>query len=320
MSDLRTLLAQYASQPNLPSHDTLLNLIDAALSANEDACTPLLDFTKAAPLPLVIVPDLHARRDFFLHIMDFILPECGESVLSLLSKQQIRVVCVGDLFHSERRCYERWLTALDEWHSGDNAGKAMTEEMVENLSLLQMVTELQVRFPENFFFLKGNHENIMNKNGDGDFSFRKFACEGAQVRDFMTTVYGDALLHVLSLWEHSLPLCAVFPQCVISHGEPVRSFTRKELESGNAEVVLGLTWTRNGDAEAGSVKKTLQNLLGSANAKHAVWIGGHRPVAERYALRQQGGYVQIHNPSREQIALIMPKKEFNPETDILGVE
>ena len=320
MSDLYTRLAQYAAQDVLPTHDDLLALVDAALSANEAYCTPLLDFTAQEQLPLVVIPDLHARRDFLLHILAYTLPQYDASVLTLLAQARLRVVCVGDLFHSERRGYERWLLAYEEYERGEVSGAAMTAEMIENLSLLQMIATLQVQFPQHFFFLKGNHENILNKTEGGDYSFRKFALEGEQVLAFMEDVYGDAVPHVISLWEHSLPLCAAFPRCVVSHAEPQRAFSKKELSRGGASVVEALTWTRNDEAEAGSVEATLTALLGASAALQAVWLSGHRPVAGRFALRQDGRLVQLHNPRSEQFALVQPDQPFNPDTDIVVLD
>ena len=37
---------------------------------------------------------------------------------------------------------------------------------------------LKINFPQNFHFLKGNHENIYNITENGDFAFKKIADEG----------------------------------------------------------------------------------------------------------------------------------------------
>jgi hypothetical protein len=46
-------------------------------------------------LPTVIVPDLHARMDFFLSVMSHTW-ENDRSVLQMLGSEEIQVVCVGD--------------------------------------------------------------------------------------------------------------------------------------------------------------------------------------------------------------------------------
>ena len=332
----------------LPEHNDLLVLTDEAITVLEresDSYRPrqktddgekgggLLDFSDAPELPLIVVPDLHARCDFFMHLMETPLSylgigtDDGESAESLLvidalAQKKIRIVCVGDLFHSEMRGRNRWLSAWNEYERGNYTSEPMTEEMQENLTLFQMVLRVKGAYPEHFHFLKGNHENILNESGRGNYPFIKFADEGNMVYDFMFSRYGDAILHMMSLWEHTLPLCAVFPGCVVSHAEPKHVYAKKKIidYEENPSVVIGLTWTANDEADDASVKKTMANLLGKSRAKNAVWLSGHRPVQEKFALRQGGKLVQIHNPSLEQVAVILPGHTFCPDTDIIQLE
>lgn len=327
-------LGQLYDAHALPSHDGLLALTEAAIAVLENesgsyrpradghAAGGLLDFTDEPELPLIVVPDLHGRGDFFLHLLRF--PPArwgiggGATVLDALANHALRVVCLGDLFHTERRCKARWLAAWDAYARGEFEGDAMSAEMEENLTLYQMVLRVKDAFPATFHFLKGNHENILNESGRGNHPFRKFADEGNMVYDFMASRYGDGVLHVMSVWEHSLPICAAFPACVASHAEPKETYTRKQIVAygDHPSVVLGLTWTANDEAEDGSVRKNLRVLLGAARAKTAVWLAGHRPTDERYALRQDGALVQIHSPDREQVAVIMPGTRFDAARDI----
>ena len=325
---------------SLPEHDDLLALVDTAISClesepasyrppqkfdGEETGGGLLDFSAAPELPLIVVPDLHARCDFFMHLLQSPLGklhvpcESDETVLDALSLGHVRVVCVGDLFHSERRGMERWLSAWEKYEAGDYESPEMVSEMQENLTLFEMVLRVKNAFPECFHFLKGNHENILNEGGRGNYPFRKFADEGNMVYDFMASHYGDAVLHLMSLWEQSLPLCAVFPRCVVSHAEPKSEYRREKIIEckKNPAVVLGLTWTANDEAESKSVVKNLRRLLGEERAEEAVWLSGHRPVQETYALRQNGRLVQIHNPDREQVAVVLPGAQFDPEKDIV---
>ena len=327
----------------LPEHDYLFSVADSAASVLEnEICSyrpaadsgrlgGLIDFSgpEFERLPLVIVPDLHARAYFLRNILNFVLPEsfaCAEingekkqiSVFQALEEDKARIVFVGDLLHSELRGRLRWLEALDDFDRGIYDGKAMNEEMGEGLTLLSMIMELKTAFPANVHILKGNHENIMNVRGPGDYPFRKFANEGEMVKDFMSEVYGDDVLMVISCFEKNLPLAAVFPECVISHAEPVRAFSRDELVCGmdSDEIILGLTWTENNAAKDGSVKKMLDSLTGNPDA---LYFGGHRPIQGNYALRQHGKYVQIHNPDRQNVVLVYKDKPLDLENDIVQV-
>ena len=341
---------ELSSAQNLPSIDYFRALLDKAISTLENEkrsyrpsadnknAGGLLDFTseKNASLPVIVVPDLHARAYFLFNIINFSLPPSflyntgnnseanskSLTVLDALVQKKVRIVCVGDLLHSEMRGRTRWIQAYTECVRGEFEGSAMTSEMVEGLSLLCMVLELKNAFPEHFHILKGNHENILNQTGDGDFAFCKFVDEGEMVRRFMESHYGDEILYLVSLFEKSLPLVAAFKECVVSHGEPYRPFLKKEIINGmkNADVVQGLTWTENNRAQNGSVLAMLKKFTRRRDFSEARYLGGHRPVVGNYALRQNGFYIQIHNPERQNIALVHKGRRFDPDTDIVSVE
>lgn len=325
---------------SLPAHSYLTELADSTCSVLEtesssyrpkaDDGTPggLLDFTTpdSPRLPVIVVPDLHARTYFLRNILQFTLPpeltdEPYLTVFQALEQKKAFLVCVGDLLHSELRGRERWLTARLEFAHGVRCGPAMTQEMTEGLSLLCMAMELKRAFPGQFHILKGNHENILNGTGNGNFSFRKFADEGEMTRLFMEEAYGDEVLYIISLFEKLLPLAASFPECVISHAEPLRAFLRTEIINGREDgrVISGLTWTENNRAETGSVVTLLRELTRRDDFLNARYLAGHRPVKGAYALRQNGLFVQIHNPERQNIAIVRPGTVFNPETGIVCV-
>ena len=326
---LQQLFELYAKTNELPTRDALLTRIDGALSALQYEGCGIRDLKKLSSLPLVVVPDLHGRRDFFYSLLLWHLPPSfrsslampvpDEPLLSLLMEGLVCIVSVGDLFHSEGRGKDRWLKAYADYLHGDVISAPMREEMCENLNLLQMVMLLQLPFSDIFVCLKGNHENIMNKTADGDFAFRKFAEEGEQVRAFMDATYGRDVSEKIREWEQILPLCAVYKNCVVSHAEPLHPYSRDEIISMESDAVYGLTWTRNGEAEEDSVEKTLGGLLDRPAAENAVWLSGHRPVEGSYALRQGGRLIQIHNPWKQQVALVTGARRFNPETDIFEV-
>lgn len=270
--------------------------------------------------PLIVIPDFHARPYFLLNILEYEIFD-GTTVYEALKQDNLKMVCVGDLLHTERKTRERWTAAAAEFEREIFTGPAMSSEMQEGLALLCALYYLKTVFPESVHILKGNHENILNVTGGGDFAFGKYADEGEMCRCFIQEYYGDDILYLLSCVEKNLPLLYYGKKCIISHAEPVRAFTKKELIDAHQYpgVVQGLTWTDNGDAENGSVKRTIQNLTGFEDTGDYVWLGGHRPVPEKYRLRQDGLYIQIHNPSRQNIAFINEKDKFDPEKDIIGV-
>lgn len=286
----------------------------------------LLDFRGERRLPLLIVPDLHARPDFFRTLMLFSLPErylppdsTGAMVCELLARSQLRIVCVGDGLHSEAPGYGRWRQALRDYAAGIADGDAMREEMAAGLSLMLMVMRLKCLYPAHFHFLKGNHENILNAEGGGNHGFVKFAAEGAMTAAFMRTYYGESLTAQYARFERLLPVCAVFPQCIVSHAEPETAYSREELIQApvRPDVTEGLTWTDNGAAQYAGVRRMLRDFL--PDAPCARYFGGHRPVHSRYELRDEGAFVQIHNPLEWRAAVVSADGAFDEERDILDI-
>jgi len=87
-----------------------------------------------------------------------------------------------------------------------------------------------------------------------------------------------------------------------------------------ADVVEALVWTANGEAEPGSVERSLASLLAARaglSLEGALWFGGHRPVAGRYALRAGGRYVQFHEIGARRAVLLLPGRAPDPDRDIL---
>ncbi|MBE6354380.1 MAG: hypothetical protein E7061_06620 [Treponema sp.] len=336
-------IEDYVSLDKLPDDRTAMEELDEAVSVleNETAfyrpvkrngkCGALLDFTKNT-LPVILVPDLHGRKDFLLNLLKLdvsslkktgafdgtAFSSAGCRVADLLAEKEIIVVCVGDGIHSEKRGRMRWMQAYEDWKCSAAAGPSMQEEMKENIATMRAVMELKKSFPENFHFLKGNHENILNSSENGNLPFYKYANEGQMTCDFIRQVYGDAVLYLISLWEKNLPLCCAFKDFCVSHAEPGKFYTRKKIIEGSGEVVHSFTWTDNDAADEGCVQKLFKELTGLDKEK-ALWFGGHRPVRDKFYLRQNGSYVQFHNPEKMNVAVVGRASDFDPEKSIISV-
>ena len=323
----------------LPDHDFLFNLAEKCSVIMETEFTDyrppsdsgipggVLDYRNSS-LPLVVVPDIHARPKFVYNILkyplteDFLGTDKSYTVLEALDKKLINLVCVGDALHSEHSSIIRWFAISTEFKFGITTGTAMTEEMKDGLNTICSLMELKCLYPENFQFLKGNHENIMNKSSEGDYGFRKYADEGKMVRTFITDYYGDDVLYILSCVEYDMPLIFVNQNCVISHAEPKKGFTKNQLINARADgtVVEGLTWTDNDAAEDGSVELVIKNLAEMNDIENYIYLGGHRPVSGLYKLRQNGKYIQFHNPGEQHVALVKNGQKFDPDFDLVDVD
>lgn len=322
----------------LPDHNTLFTLTDEVSSLLEKEPSeyrPLDDKGEAGSLielkkelPVIIVPDIHGRPDFIKNILEYKLSdEVGFSssmtVRKALEKQKVYVVCVGDAIHSELT-KERWKKIHEECEKGNFTSDLMMEEMEGNIHALSMIMRLKLEFPENFHFIKGNHENILNMTGEGDYSFIKYADEGEDCRNFIESYYGEDILYLIHYYEKLLPLvvCSQEANCVVSHAEPANFYLKGEIINGHRypEVVAGLTWTKNNQVTEKTALFLMKNLLKPEMAEQGFYFAGHRPVENKYALRQGGRFVQLHNPALQNIAVVVPGQEFNPEVNIVSVE
>lgn len=279
----------------------------------------LLDFQNDS-IPVLIIPDLHARPLFLLNILKHKID--GKTVFELLESKKIRLICVGDALHSEHITRGRWSEAEIEMETGNYDGPSMTLEMVDGLNLVCGIMKLKTMFPELFHFLKGNHENILNLTGNGDYSFRKYVNEGQMVKRFLEKKYGPQILNVLHDAESVLPLIAVGKKFVVSHAEPRMAYKKDMLINARNydKIVEGLTWTDNGEAQENSVQMIIKELALNGDGSDYVYFGGHRPVQENYSTRQNGTYIQLHNPIMQNVAYVTGERKFDPNKDLINVE
>ncbi len=250
-------------------------------------------------IPVVLVPDLHGRMEYLINLL-FCRSQRGATILDKLASDKIQIVCLGDGFHSETNP-QRWAAALKEFKDDYRTHRNMDGEMRESLGLMEMVMELKCVFPDNFHFIKGNHENIANENREGNFPFRKFAYEGPMVLDYLLMFYGEEFVRSFYHFEKLLPLLAVGDNFLASHAEPLTYYDRESTINyrENPDVVQGLTWTDNGEAENGSVADMLDEYLnGEGDISNFYYFSGHRPVRGLYNLRAEGRLVQLHNTQK----------------------
>lgn len=195
--------------------------------------------------------------------------------------------------------------------------------MSESLGLMSLIIELKIEFPKLFHFLKGNHENILNEEGDGNYPFGKFTSEGYIVKSWVEEFYGEDFLYKYSSFEKSLPLFAIGSNFLISHAEPISFYNRSELincYNNSSKVIYGLTWTRDNQSENGSVEKMLNSYIKEEKRTKSFYFGGHCTISEMYRLRAQGKYVQLHNPDRCIIAHIKNDSDIDLDRDIGDID
>ncbi|MBN1500353.1 MAG: metallophosphoesterase [Spirochaetes bacterium] len=271
-------------------------------------------------IPTLLIPDLHGRADFFIDIL-FCEDYRKKTVLENLYSDKIQIVAMGDGMHGESRAAARWQQAFSEYKTEYRTHDNIDEEMFESLTVMKSIMIIKNNFPENFHYIKGNHDNILNEKGNGNYPFAKYSYEGAMVEYFVRKFYGDIFLREYARFEKNLPLFCVGKNFLVSHAQPQRNFSAEEIIGyrKNPDVVTGMTWTDNGAAETGGVDLMIEFYLKNSKLKNKYYFGGHRPVKNLYNIVQGDNYVQIHNPSKFIIAYLKPESEIDLDNDIIEI-
>lgn len=319
----------------LPPKDRFLQLVNRTCSIFQTETEPLrprnkkkqpggfIDLSLNPNADAIIVPDIHARTDLVYNLIFTPLKKLGlkpnedfpneKTVLDKLENSTITILFLGDILHAERRAFDRWCLAYEAFIEGNPCSDAMKEEMAEGLNSMEMILLIKNRFPDLVHILKGNHENIENIDGNGDYAFHKFAAEGLMVKDFIVDTYGTDFLKQYSKLEHLLPFAAKGTHYFASHAEPFKPFSREEIinASLNATTIIGLTWTRDGECEKNSADLLLNTFF--SNPKEVYYLAGHRSIKTSFNKRENSSFIQIHNPNLSQVAVIphegIPKPE-----------
>ena len=87
-------------------------------------------------VPVVVVPDLHARREFLYKVLNWKTPD-NKTVLQGLAESSVQLLCLGDGFHSEKRGYYRWISSFEEFQGKYKRHRNMDQEMNESYGLMR---------------------------------------------------------------------------------------------------------------------------------------------------------------------------------------
>ncbi|HPO50322.1 MAG TPA: metallophosphoesterase [Spirochaetota bacterium] len=324
--EFENILDKTLCDPNPPDLDffkTITSEANKILSDENDEIRPKDKNKKSGGLVnlstyprAVILPDLHARRFFLKSVLKWNLD--GESVVELLEKNKIALLCLGDGVHGEGVYASRWLKAFEEYKRDFRDRDYMDKEIADSFNLMIAVMLLKIRYNDNFHFLKGNHENITNETGNGNFSFAKYANEGAMVVEYFEKFYDMELLNTYSDFEKNLPLFVLGKNFLASHAEPQFFFNAEKIINyrEDGDLIEALTWTENFSAKKGTVDDIISYFFKENDGEKIYYFGGHRPISSLYNKINNDRYVQIHNPAKEIAAVINSDIEIDLDRDI----
>ncbi len=193
----------------------------------------------------------------------------------------------------------------------------MRREMVKSLGVMKMVMDLKSAYPDSFHYTRGNHDDMAEKIKQ----YHKFANESQQVKEWVTTTYGNDFLQKYTKFEEALPVMvrSKTGQIVVTHTVPNKALTQAEVEERLQGTNISLTWTDN--TKGGSSQEAVDGTLANVNAGNARWFIGHRDVPDEMGLAREqfGKVVQINNKDKQVIAIQRPGGSFDKDRDVVDV-
>jgi len=266
-------------------------------------------------IPTWVLPDLHGRIEFLKSFMNSDYQ--GKTMRERLAAGEGQVVCLGDAMHTESASSIRWSQAFKEFGEGFEDAEKMEAEMKVNFQTMALVMELKTAFGPYFHFLKGNHENILDRSEGANRTVSKFAAESTMVRAWVLRYLGEGFLDQFAAFEDSLPILARGRNFLCAHTQPMDSYSFEQVTDyrDNPEVVYGLTWTRPSQADPEAVGKMLKDFLGGDQTQ-SVMVVGHTPINELYNWDANQKLLQIHNPDRQVVCLLQPGRGLQVDQDI----
>ncbi len=268
---------------------------------------------------IIVLPDLHARRNFLKSVLFDKISDDAPPLIDTLYQGNSGLLCLGDGVHSEGVYSKRWKDAADEFMNGFTTHRIMDSEIADSFNLMIAVALLQLRFPESFCFIKGNHENILNENNNGNYSFAKYSYEGEMVASYFKKFYSSELLAEYAVFERNLPLFVVGNNFMASHAEPLNSFDLDTIINYRykGELIESLTWTDNHRSHKGTIKQIISNFY-TGDPSLITYFGGHRSIRTLYNRVNDENFIQIHNPNKQIVVRFnnSPEVQIDPDTSV----
>lgn len=185
--------------------DEALVLIDEAIALMEQEPHRPLDSRgmpgglielPAGPTP-VIVADLHAQIDNLLVILSH------NGFLSGMERGEVCLIVIGDAVHSE---------------SDDLLG-----DMDDSMLMMDMIFRLKLRFPQNFFFIRGNHDSFSEEVSKAGVP------QGQLWKRALRNMRGKAYRKAMQRYYDLLPYVVVSPDFIATHAAPTRTKITREM-------------------------------------------------------------------------------------------
>ena len=145
----------------------------------------------------VIVADLHAQIDNLLVILTH------NGFLRGMEKGEVCMIVIGDAVHSER--------------------DGLLDNMDDSMLMMDLIFQLKRRFPENFFFVRGNHDSFSEE-------VAKFGVPQGQLwKRALRKDRGKEYRKAMQRYYDLLPYAVVSEDFVATHAAPTRTKISREM-------------------------------------------------------------------------------------------
>ena len=208
-----------------------------------------------AELTPIIVADLHAQIDNLLVILSH------NGFLRALERGEACLVIIVDAVHSERS------KSLDKMNG--------------SILIMDLIFRLKLRFPERFFFIRGNHDSFAEDVGKGGVP------QGLLWKRALREARGKEYRNAMQRFYDLLPYVVASPDfCAVHAAPPGNKVTREMLIDIHQHPELAQEMTRNrmqrrnrpGGYSKGDVKR-FRKVLGLP--PETPFIVGHTPMDQK---------------------------------------
>jgi len=217
----------------------------------------------------IIVGDLHAEVDNLLKILS------ENCLLGCLRSKSVTLVLLGDAVHSEN---------LDEM-----------EDMDSSILMMDLIFALKLHFPENFFYIRGNHDSFspdISKNG---------ISQGVLMRERLTQLRGAEYVTEMENYYTSLPYIVTSPYFYATHAGPPRSeVTIEDLVhiGENESLAQEVTRTRlqRANYPGGYNKSDIKRFRKTLGLTKGIpFVAGHTPLDPFGSVWKNVGAIKNHH-------------------------
>ena len=218
---------------------------------------------------LLIAGDLHAQVDNFLKIL---VENC---LLAHLASNSASLVVLGDAVHSE-------------------ISKEM-EDMDGSILMMDLIFKMKIHFPDNFFYLLGNHDSFHREIGKGAI------LQGILMRKRLHELRGEEYVTEMQKFYDLLPIVMKTDSCIACHAAPPgKKITRYELINlRNYPVICHEILTnrlKRSHYLAGYEKRNVKQFRQSLGLpKRTSFVVGHTPLDPFNSFWKNAGNIKGHH-------------------------